>query len=55
MENIDKLEKLVGKKNFAELSGGCIDKPAGKPTLVPTEDKRKEYKPTNNFDNLNEN
>lgn len=55
LRTITELEKLVGKKNFAELSGGCIDKPAGKPTLVPTEDKRKEYKPTNNFDNLNEN
>lgn len=36
------LEKVLGKKRFAELSEGCVEKPAGKPTLVPESDKRKE-------------
>lgn len=39
---ITNLEKLLGKKRFAELSEGCVEKPAGKPTLVPESDKRKE-------------
>lgn len=40
LETITTLEKLVGKKTFAELSKGVVDKPAGKPTLVPESDKR---------------
>lgn len=36
------LEKLLGKKGFADLLGGFVDKPAGKPALVPTSDKRPE-------------
>jgi len=39
---LGELERLVGKKKFAELSDGCIDKPMGKPTLVPDTDKRPE-------------
>ena len=38
------LEKLAGKKKFAELSKGCITKPEGKPALVPVSDKREEKK-----------
>lgn len=34
------LEKLVGKAKFAELLDGYIDKPQGKPVLVPASDKR---------------
>ena len=34
------MEKLVGKKRFAETLGGLIVKPAGKPVLVPESDKR---------------
>lgn len=37
---LGELEKLVGKKNFAELSKGYVEKPEGKPTLVPESDKR---------------
>jgi hypothetical protein len=39
---LGELEKIVGKKNFAELSKGFVEKPAGKPTLVPESDKRDE-------------
>ncbi|AUC25580.1 hypothetical protein CGZ53_07920 [Streptococcus uberis] len=34
------LEKLVGKTTFAELLENYIDKPQGKPVLVPEKDKR---------------
>jgi hypothetical protein len=34
------LEKLLGKKKFAELLGGLIEKPPGKPVLVREIDKR---------------
>ena len=34
------LEKLVGKKKLADILADVIDKPAGKPTLVPESDKR---------------
>lgn len=34
------MEKLVGKKKLTELIGDYIEKPQGKPTLVPEDDKR---------------
>lgn len=37
---ITAMEKLVGKKRFAELAGAFIVKPDGAPTLVPESDKR---------------
>lgn len=40
---LTELEKLVGKKAFADLLGPQIDKPVGKPTLVPESDKREPY------------
>lgn len=36
---ITEMEKLMGKQTFAEVLGGCVHKPAGKPTLVPESDK----------------
>lgn len=36
------LEKLMGKRKFAEAIGEYVTKPAGKPTLVPASDKRPE-------------
>lgn len=38
-------EKLVGKKKFNELLAPFVDKPLGKPTLVPESDKREPIKP----------
>lgn len=37
---ITEMEKLMGKKGFAEILGGLVFKPPGKPTLVPASDKR---------------
>lgn len=42
LKALGELEKLVGKKRFGVLCGEYIAKPAGKPTLVPESDKRKE-------------
>ena len=37
---ITAMQKLLGKSRFEELLAGYIEKPAGKPTLVPESDKR---------------
>ena len=37
---IPAMTQLLGKKHFDEVLGGLITKPRGKPTLVPTSDKR---------------
>ena len=37
---LTEMEKLMGKQTFAAVLGGCVHKPAGKPTLVPESDKR---------------
>ncbi|WP_312099037.1 DUF2800 domain-containing protein [Corynebacterium dentalis] len=39
---ITDLTKLLGKKQFEDTLGQYIDKPEGKPTLVPATDKRQE-------------
>lgn len=39
---ITAMEKLLGKKKFEEKLGNLIEKPNGKPTLVPETDKRQE-------------
>ena len=36
------MEKLLGKKKFAEVLGKLVYKPQGKITLVPESDKRQE-------------
>jgi hypothetical protein len=34
------IEKLMGKKRFAEELGSIVEKPEGKPTIAPESDKR---------------
>ena len=52
--SITEMEKLMGKKGFAEILGGLIYKPPGKPTLVPVSDKRQAIKKSNVHDEFNE-
>lgn len=40
LKTLTALEKLVGKKKLADMLADVLDKPAGKPTLVPESDKR---------------
>lgn len=40
LKGISDLEAVVGVKEFAELAGGLVDKPAGNPTLVTNADPR---------------
>lgn len=37
---ITEMERLMGKPKFNEILGGLIEKPLGKPSLVPLSDKR---------------
>ncbi|KAI4449178.1 hypothetical protein C823_003707 [Eubacterium plexicaudatum ASF492] len=37
---ITAMEKLLGRKKFAEILNGLVEKPQGKPALVPESDKR---------------
>lgn len=43
---LTQMERLLGRKRFAELVGPYVDKPPGKPTLVPESDKRPEISTT---------
>ena len=45
MQTITNLEKTITKKKFGEILGSVVEKPPGKPTLVPEDDKRPEYDP----------
>lgn len=51
---ITKLEKVMGKKQFNDLLGQYIYKPAGKLTLVPQSDKRPAVDTTNPKDEFTE-
>ena len=46
LKTLTDLEKLMGKKAFAEACGQYVMKPEGKPTLVPRSDKRDEISPS---------
>lgn len=37
---VSAMEKLMGKKKFAEVLENYVEKPPGKPTLAPESDKR---------------
>ena len=37
---ITEMERLMGKKNFTAILGSLVEKPQGRPTLVPDSDKR---------------
>ena len=40
LKGITAMTGMLGRKRFDELLGGLIEKPQGKPTLVPLSDKR---------------
>lgn len=42
-KSLAELEKMIGRKRFAEIVGDQITKPKGKPTLVPESDQREPY------------
>ena len=44
------MEKAVGKKNFNTLLADLIEKPKGKPTIVPLSDKRSTYTAADEFE-----
>ena len=45
IQTITDLEKTITKKKFGEILGSVVEKPPGKPTLVPEDDERPEYDP----------
>ena len=45
---ITAMEKMLGKKKFADLLGDLVEKPKGKATLVPRTDKRSEINTAKN-------
>ena len=45
LQTITDLEKTITKKKFGEILGSVVEKPPGKPTLVPADDIRPEYDP----------
>ena len=44
-KTLTELEKMLGKKTFADLLTAFVVKPKGKPTLAPEADKRERYVP----------
>lgn len=51
---ITEMERLMGKKTFAEILGELVYKPPGKPTLVPVSDKRQAITKSNVKNEFNE-
>lgn len=53
--SLTELERLMGKTEFAQAIGPFVEKPRGKPTLVPLSDKRNPIStsdPSTEFDNI---
>ena len=51
--SLSDLEKTIGKKRFADLLGGFVTKPIGKPALAEETDKRPVYSPAaKDFENV---
>lgn len=42
-KTLSELEKMLGKKTFADILSDQVVKPLGKPTLAPESDKREPY------------
>ena len=49
--SVTEMQKMMGTKRFNEVIGPLIEKPHGRPTLVPETDKRPEIKAIN-FDSV---
>lgn len=43
MKTLTAIEKMLGKAQFSDYLGKYVEKPVGKPTLVPESDKRPSY------------
>lgn len=53
LQGLTNMEKLVGKKKLITLVGDYIEKPQGKPVLVPKDDKRPEFNvPNKDFEKI---
>ena len=52
---LTEFEKLMGKVKFNEILGSFVEKPPGKPTLVPLSDKRPAIQGSNVNDDFKEN
>lgn len=53
LKTITDLTKQLGKKKFESLLGDYIERPQGKPTLAPVDDKRPEFVPNeDDFEDL---
>ena len=52
--SVTEMEKLMGKKGFADILGSLVYKPPGKPTLVPESDKRPAITTNNAKNEFNE-
>ena len=48
--NLTKLEESIGKKEFEKIIGDLIERPQGKPKLVPNDDKRPAIKSSAKID-----
>ena len=51
---LTEMQKLMGRQKFEEILGSLIYKPPGKPTLVPSSDKRPAMNTTNAMNHFNE-